>query len=677
MSGGSADPAAVFRQEAQELLAQLEATLLELERRPDDPELAHTAFRALHTLKGSGAMFGPAPLARFAHAVETAFEGVRTGGRRPDGAFVGLMLRAADRLRQLADRPEDDDPAATGRLVAELAADGPGAGASPEAPAAPGAAAGAGQRAYRIRVKLAENALVFGANPQALLDELRTLGPCEVRADLSALPELERLDPSVLHMAWDVSLRTAEPRRAIDDVFLFVVDDGDIRIVEEDAAAAAEAASAAEDGREDPGATVVPIRPAAGPAAPVAAAAASGGGEPRRAAEAAGSVRVPAARLDLLMDQVGELVIAQARLSALAYGRRDPALGSAAEEIERLAAELRDSAMAMRMLPIGTLFGRFRRVVRDLSEELGKSVELATSGEETELDKRVVERLGDPLIHMIRNAIDHGIEAAETRRAAGKPATGTLRLEARQAGAEVMIALRDDGAGIDRERVLAKAQAQGLVPPGAARPTDAEIDQLIFSPGFSTAAAVTSVSGRGVGMDVVRRTIDELRGSIEIATTAGEGTSVTLRLPLTLAIIDGLLVRIGKGMYVIPLAAVEECVDLAATEHRGSGGRSFLNIRETLVPFLRLRHVFRVAADGRDEMVVVVGSDQGRVGLVVDQVVGHHQTVIKSLSRLHRDIAGLSGATILGDGRVALIVDVAPLIQFAQGTANQQQRLSA
>ena len=406
MSGAGPDPAAVFRQEAQELLAQLEATLLELERRPGDVELANTAFRALHTLKGSGAMFGPPPLARFAHAVETAFEQVRTGERRPDGAFVGLMLRAADRLRQLAERPEDDDPAATRRLVEELEAAWPG-------PAIPAAAeepaAGAGQRAYRIRVKLAENALVFGANPLALLDELRTLGPCEVRADLSALPELERLNPSVLYFAWGVLLRTTEPSRAIDDVFLFVADDEDIQVEEVGEEREKEEAPAAGDESQGRGAEIVPLRPApawSSPAAPADVTA----GEPRRAAavaaEAAGSVRVPAARLDLLMDQVGELVIAQARLSALAYGRRDPALSSAAEEIERLAAEMRDSAMAMRMLPVGTLFGRFRRVVRDLSEELGKSIDLVTSGEDTELDKRVVERLGDPLIHMIRNSID-------------------------------------------------------------------------------------------------------------------------------------------------------------------------------------------------------------------------------------------------------------------------------
>jgi two-component system chemotaxis sensor kinase CheA len=507
-----------------------------------------------------------------------------------------------------------------------------------------------------------------------LLDELRTLGECEVRALTDEVPALDALEPTQLHLRWDVRLVTAQPRSAIEDVFIFVSDGGGITIEEEPAAPAPSVAAAS--------------LPAAVPepeaAAPKAEARQQDRPEAARAADRPeASVRVAASRLDALLDQVGELVIAQARLTALAHTRKDPVLTGVVEEIERLSAELRESTMGMRMLPIGTLFGRYRRVVRDLSKELGKAVELTTSGEATELDKTMIERLGDPLVHLIRNAVDHGIEDAATRVAAGKPAHGRVHLEARQAGAEVLISIKDDGAGLNRARIREKAVARGLIATDAVLP-DRDIDQLIFHPGLSTAAKVSNVSGRGVGMDVVKRTIEDLRGSIDVTSSTGAGSTITLRLPLTLAIIDGLLVRVGQGMCVVPLPVIEECVELAAAEHKGSSGRSFLDIRGALVPFLRMRELFGTetvrgqedAARGHEqEMVVIVASEQGRVGLVVDQVVGHHQTVIKSLSPLHRGIFGLGGATILGDGRVALILDIASLIQSAQDVADR--RLSA
>jgi len=313
-------------------------------------------------------------------------------------------------------------------------------------------------------------------------------------------------------------------------------------------------------------------------------------------------------------------------------------------------------------VPIGSLFGRFRRLVRDLSEELGKTITLGTSGEETELDKTVIESLNDPLVHLIRNAIDHGLETAAEREAAGKPRAGTLSLEARHAGAQVLITIRDDGRGMNRQRIRAKAVEAGWLSDVGDVP-DAELFQMIFRPGFSTAATVTNVSGRGVGMDVVKRTIDGLHGFIDVSSPPGRGAQVTLRLPLTLAIIDGLLVRVGRGRYVIPLSTVEECVELSEADNLRSTGRSFLNIRDELVPFLRLRDLFKVQgpADPYPKVVIVTAGDQ-RVGLVVDQIIGDHQTVIKSLSKLHADVAAFSGATILGDGTVALILDVVNLI---------------
>jgi two-component system chemotaxis sensor kinase CheA len=374
------------------------------------------------------------------------------------------------------------------------------------------------------------------------------------------------------------------------------------------------------------------------------------------------------------MDRVGELVIAQSRLRQIAQASHDPTLRTIAEEIERLAAELRGATMGIRMIPIGQLFGRFRRVVHDLARELGKSVRLTTAGEETELDKTVIESLADPLMHLIRNAIDHGLEDAADRRAAGKPEAGTIALAARHSGAQVLISISDDGRGMNRERIRAKAVEAGLLPE-TGEVSDAELFGAIFAPGFSTAAQVTEVSGRGVGMDVVKRTVESLRGFIEVSSTPGAGSCITLRLPLTLAIIDGLLVRVGEGRYVIPLSSVEECVELAEGETGGTEARSFLNIRDELVPFLRLREMFAAETPPDPyQKVVIVASGEQRVGLVVDQIIGDHQTVIKSLSRLHADVASFSGATILGDGSVALILDVVNLI--AAGRA-LEQRLKA
>jgi two-component system chemotaxis sensor kinase CheA len=386
----------------------------------------------------------------------------------------------------------------------------------------------------------------------------------------------------------------------------------------------------------------------------------------RESAVSSSTIRVPAERLDSLMDQVGELVIAQARLQQTTANEDHPLLKSIAEDIGRLAAELRDTTMSVRMLPIGTLFGRFRRVVHDLSRELGKSVELTTTGEDTELDKTVIESLNDPLVHLIRNAIDHGIDDADQRRARGKPATGRVHLSAVHSGAQVLITIEDDGRGINRSAIRAKAEERGLLQPGQ-EVADAELFACIFEAGFSTAASVTSISGRGVGMDVVKRTIDSLRGSIDVTSTLGQGTAITLKLPLTLAIIDGLLVRMEGERYVVPLSAVEECVELTRQEEEHSGGRGFLNLRGEIVAFIRLRQLLGVPGAAPDiQKVVVVALGESRIGLVVDQVIGQYQTVIKSLCRLHRDLEGFSGATILGDGSVALILDIPHLIKFAR-----------
>ena len=322
--------------------------------------------------------------------------------------------------------------------------------------------------------------------------------------------------------------------------------------------------------------------------------------------------------------------------------------------------------MGIRMVPIGSLFGRFRRLVHDLSRDLDKEIEFITTGEDTELDKTMIEKLADPLVHLIRNAVDHGLESAEARIAAGKSPQGTVRLSAVYAGAEVAIAVSDDGAGLNAARIRAKAEENGLITSDT-KLTDQELWQLIFAPGFSTAKEVTALSGRGVGMDVVKRTIDGLRGAIELGTRPGQGTTATLRLPLTLAIIDGMLIRVGNGRYTIPLAAVEECVELPPQAETASRGRNFLDIRGGLVPFIRLREVFNIPGEpDTHQKVVIVSSGEGRVGLVVDQIIGNNQTVIKQLSKLHAGLKSFSGATILGDGGVALILDTVHLVGIGQ-----------
>lgn len=644
---GSGDPSDIFRQEASELLEQLEQSLLDLGHRPDDRSLVDTAFRALHTIKGSGAMFGFVAVAAFVHDFETAFDRVRGGLAPCTPALVTAALQARDYIRALIESPQDALPARGEELLAALrqAVDG-------AAPAVVAAAADA-EAEWHIRFRLGGEALVNGTNPLLMLDELRGLGPLDVTALTDAVPPLDEIDPESCYLGWDVRLRSGCDRAKIDEVFIFVSDDAKIEITRVDAEAPAPAAVTT--AAEQPAPSLAPV--------PVAAA-----DRPRGEAEIArvgGSLRVQAERLDALMDRVGELVIAHARLSQLASGG-EAGLTTVAEEIGRLVAELRDTTMSIRMLPIGSLFTRFRRLLHDLSRDLGKPVELVTSGEETELDKTMIERLADPLVHLIRNAVDHGLEAPEGRIAAGKPGAGSIRLSARHAGAEVLVTVSDDGRGLDAERIRASAIEKGLISADA-RLADHEIHQLLFQPGFSTAKEISAISGRGVGMDVVKRTVEQLRGSIEIATRPGRGTDVTLRLPLTLAIIEGLLVRVGEGCYAIPLSAVEECVELPAQEDGRSNGYSLLQIRGALVPFLRLREMMRCATppDPHQKVVIIAAGDQ-RVGLVVDQILGSHQTVIKSLSRLHADVKTFSGATILGDGSVALILDVAHLLEIGE-----------
>ncbi|KGD98275.1 MULTISPECIES: chemotaxis protein CheA [Rhizobium/Agrobacterium group] len=656
------DPIAVFRTEAAELLEQIEAGLLDLNVNLGDKDQVDAVFRGLHTLKGSGAMFGFDALAAFTHHCETAFDRVRKGEVPATQELVTAVLEAKDHMRALVETPVGDHEAASEALLANLRAAVEGAGQPGSAPAAGSAPA---QTLFHIRFSLPQNAMANGTNPLPLLDELRELGECKIVADRSAIPSLDLLTPTDLHISWDVELLTAQPRSAIEDVFIFVMDEMQLDITTVEATAPAVKAPVRSEAAPSPQpvAATQDMAAAARAPTPVSALTAPADTKPNKASE---NVRVPAEKLDELMDRVGELVIAQSRLSQLAGGSGDLQLRAVSEDVERLSGELRDTMMVLRMVPVAHLFSRFRRLVHDLAHETGKTIELITEGESTEVDKSVIERLADPLVHLVRNSCDHGLETPEERRAAGKPEAGRILLSARQQAGEVIITIKDDGRGINKDRVRAKAEASGLIPSGASL-TDNELYQLIFQPGFSTAQQVTNLSGRGVGMDVVKRTIDALRGTINVASHPGQGSEISLAIPLTLAIIDGLLVRVGAGRYVIPLSAVEECLELSIEEDMRSRGRSFISLRDSLVPFLRLRDLFRTGTKPDPfQKVVVISTGSERVGLVVDQIIGDHQTVIKAMSKLHHDVATFSGATILGDGDVALILDVGHLVAEGQ-----------
>ncbi|MFP5260197.1 MAG: chemotaxis protein CheA [Acidobacteriota bacterium] len=691
-----------YLEEARELLADLEASLLELERTPDDSDLLHKIFRAMHTIKGSGAMFGFDDIAAFTHDVETVFDRVRNGQLAVTRQLLDLSLGACDHIRALLEPKagQDADVAASGQTLldgfrtfagSDAASPVPTQTESAEPPPVADAARASQPRIFRLRIRPHADMLASGNNPLHLLEDVHALGQCRLYPHVEDVGLLQDIDPETCRVWWDCVLRASATTEDVADIFLFAEDSCDLVIdlledggadngelvhkrlgqilIErgdlsaEDLARALSVQKRLGDILTDQG-VVRPTQVASALAEQTAVRDLTQARPERQ--DKASSIRVAADKLDFLVDLVGELAIVQAQIRQAVEERGDLPLRSLAEQLERVSGSLRDSTLSIRMLPIGATFAKFRRLVRDLSAELGKDIELTTSGEETELDKTVIERLGDPLVHLLRNSIDHGIERPELRQAAGKVVTGRIGLSAAHVGGEVVISVADDGGGLDAASIRAKAEARGLIAPGADLSAK-ELYFLIFQPGFSTAQAVTSISGRGVGMDVVKRAVDALRGSVEIDSEPGQGTTISVRLPLTLAIIDGLQVQVDREYYVVPLALVEECVELA--RDADGGQRRIVNLRGELAPVLRLRELFGInGPTPAIEPVVVVKADGERIGIAVDRVVGEHQTVIKSLGRLYRDIEEFSGATIRGDGSMALILDVAALVRRAVGT---------
>ncbi len=690
-----------FYEEASDLLSELETALLELEANPEDQELIDRVFRAMHTIKGSGSMFGFDDIAAFTHDVESVFEHVRNGALKVTRELLDLTLGSRDHIAYLlscAMEGEEADLSRAVRLTTGLRDLVPQSlrevaviekRRAQEASAPPLV-----QTTYSVRFRPHQDFFHYGNNPLALLDDLADLGMAHCFPHLEDIPALEELDPETCHVWWDVILRSDVDQNVVHEVFVFAEDECDLQVRVIDRG----------DGLEEPedykklgeilvdrgDITPEDLRTILDERKRIGSLLAETGkvseesvisalqeqqtirkireerSTQRKPQEQASSIRVAADKLDYLVDLVGELVIVQAQISQMVTRRQDAQLLVLAEELERLSDELRDSTLSIRMLPIGTTFSKFRRLVRDLSAEMGKTIELQTRGAETELDKTVIERLNDPLVHLLRNSIDHGIESPQARRAEGKEPSGTILLAAEHSGGEVIIQIQDDGKGMDVDVIRAKAVERGLVSP------DVELSKnetlaLIFMPGFSTAEKITNVSGRGVGMDVVKRSIDELRGSVSIKSDKGLGTTITIKLPLTLAIIEGLQIQVENEFYVLPLSIVEECVELISSKLHNTE-EQIVNLRGEIVPYIRLRESFEVPGTPPDiEQIVVTNVGGMRVGIVVDHVIGEHQTVIKSLGKIYKDVEGISGATIKGDGSLALILDVPQLVQAVVG----------
>lgn len=658
-----------FFDESREGLDAMEAALLALDGGASDTELVHTIFRAAHSIKGGAATFGFTDVAAFTHVAESLLDEVRGERRSAGPELIELLLRSVDCLRTMLDRSSAGQPVADAEsesLRAELVHLVSGE-------AAPGSAATVATSVntasgWKIVFSALPHLLQTGNDPLRLFRELQQLGRLEVvRAFIvDGAPErLADVDPTLCHMGWALHLHGNVPRGDVDAVFDWL--DGDCELsVSPLAEAEAVAATVAEPDRQ-PASPPTHLQRRA-----TAGVAARQGSETTVAAAEGGSIRVEISKIDALINMMGELVITQSMLGDIGE-HFDPSkltrLREGLAQLERNTRELQESVMRIRMLPIGSVFNRFPRLVHDLERKLGKQVRLELHGEHTELDKTVLEKIGDPLVHLVRNAIDHGLESPAQRVAAGKHQTGTLKLDAYHEGGNIVVQISDDGAGLNRDAILAKAVQRGLIDAGQEL-GEAEVAELIFQPGFSTAAQATDLSGRGVGMDVVRRNVRDLGGSVGVHSTSGKGSTFTIALPLTLAIIDGLVTAVGSERYIVPLTSIVESLRLRADMVRriGGGGEVFL-FRDAYLPIIRLHEAFACGESVTDiasGIVVVIEDDGRRVGLLVDDLLGQQQAVIKSLEAHYRRVPGVSGATILSDGSVALIIDVGGVVRLGQ-----------
>lgn len=648
---------AAFFEESREGLAAMETGLLGLESGNCDAETINVIFRAAHSIKGGAATFGFKHVTQLTHVLETLLDETRSGKRTLDGNAVSALLGSVDVLRDLLEVAEHGgnvDELALGHAHGALEAVLEGAPAADTAPQATAQAADGLPAHWLVTFKPHPSLFMSGNDPLRILRELAELGPLEVELDDGALPKFGAFDPLQAYLSWRVKVPGTVKRALVADAFAWVEDECDLAIEAIGQQVAAPAAP-----------TPAPVEAAAA-GTPTPAAAGTPAGQ--RASDADGSIRIATSKIDALINLVGELVITQAMLRQRTENL-DPgqfeALLTGIDQLTRNTRDLQEAVMGVRMLPVDFAFSRFPRMVRDLAGRLNKKVKLRTFGEATELDKGMIEKIVDPLVHLVRNAIDHGLEMPAERAAAGKDETGTITLSAQHQGGHILIEITDDGRGMNRERILAKAREKGL--PVPENPTDGQVWDLVFAPGFSTADALTDLSGRGVGMDVVKKNILSLGGAVEIRSAAGKGSTISIRLPLTLAILDGMTVAVGDEVFVVPLNTVVESLQPGAADVRTVANKSrMVRVRDDYVPLVDLAGQFglpptRRQAEGGAPIAVVVEAEGQRLALEVDDLLGQQQFVIKNLETHYRRVPGVSGATILGDGRVALIVDAAGL----------------
>lgn len=717
--------------ESRELLQAMEDSLLQIENTEDKCEHVNAIFRAAHTIKGSAGLFGLDDIVGFTHVLESVLDKVRNGSLTIDSDMVALFLKCGDQIAALIDNLEaggelEADARANGeKLVVQLKTylgdkqSGPDkkqvAVTSTENRVERECRDTLDNDNWHILLRFGHDVLRNGMDPLSFFRYLGKLGEIVSMITLhEGIPDMTDMDPETCYMGYEISFRSNADKAEIEGVFEFVRDDCKIYILPPHSLASDfismirslpgeevmrigeilvkcgtltqnELSELLEiQSKEDVGAGTYP-RPIGelaveqGMVQPGVVEAALNKQKQVKESKAHAQqlVRVDAEKLDMLVNLVGELVIAASGVNVIAQRTRMTEMLEVASTMNRLVEEVRDGALNLRMVQIGDTFNRFQRVVRDMSKDLGKNVELLINGAETELDKLVVEKIGDPLTHLVRNSMDHGIESCELRQQRGKPARATVRLNAYHESGCIVIEVSDDGGGLNRDKILAKAVEKGLVAAGQTL-SDKEIYQLIFEAGFSTADKVSNISGRGVGMDVVRRNIEALRGTIEIESELNVGTTMRIRLPLTLAIIDGFLVGVGKSSYVIPLDLVVECVDLSEEDRSSINESSFINLRGEVLPFMNLRELFKInAASSLHQSVVVVQYGSMRAGLVVDNLVGEFQTVIKPLGKLFENMKGIGGSTILGNGEVALILDVPNLVQMAIRSSQPPMEMAA
>jgi two-component system chemotaxis sensor kinase CheA len=694
----------VFFEESFEGLDVMEGGLLDMDPGTADPEEINGIFRAAHSIKGGSGTFGFSNVAEFTHVMETLLDEMRDGRRPVTAPTVDALLQSVDVLREMLTAARDGGAADQARVAAQRSAleqilagtdehdadvsTGAAAETGPQEPApAPDAPVG-----WRIVFRPHAHLMRTGNDALRIIRELASLGPLTAECDTEGLPEFADFEPEDSYLSWELRLDAAVDKAQIDDIFEWVEDDCDFALIpvlpgvtKADAPAAGDCTETAP--MDAPEAVVT------GPSLDaVAGVPERRSGEDRRqqqdrrqrpdrrqspAVAGSSSIRVDIQKIDSLINMVGELVITQSMLGMLGSDFDMSRLGRLREglgQLERHTRELQESVMQIRMVPISFSFSRFPRLVHDLSAKLGKKIDLRLIGEHTEVDKTVIEKIGDPLVHLVRNSLDHGIEGPEERLAAGKPETGTVELEASHRGGNIVIEIRDDGRGLPRDRILDKAIERGLVR-AEDNLSDKDVFDLIFQPGFSTAEQVSDVSGRGVGMDVVRRNINELGGSIEVESTPGQGSAIIIRLPLTLAILDGQTVRIGDETYIVPLVSIIESIQIKPSMLSTVAGRGeTFRLRDDYLPVVRMHEVFGIdrhdAQALTDGILVVVEGEGRRCGLFVDGLLGQQQVVIKSLEANYGKVDGVSGATILGDGSVALILDIPGLMRLARQGGN-------